>query len=646
MDLINNNYDGAIDSVKNPLMIGCSGGGGHIAAIQGIRSFLANEFEDSIHFTDHIPVTIEQKSASAARTQIEFGLKVMNTPLLKKIIQTTLSLSPIPVLPSLSTVQDEITTLSKNNSQPRKYVDMLLDAYPAGYESAAIWNVLQRDDQTEELKKLVGLQKISDQTNYHDVHDYYFNKLIEAAQNGNPFSEIISTQAMSLPALCDAVKDYNQFIKTSQLKAPSVLVHQYMTDLPTKGAIHFFNPLSSLSEEQQQQMKLYGVGMSDKIMGHFFPNGHHFSSVFNISYQENPMVRQGFYNPTLDHSRSFNQDITLNLMGENPIHLKADSKIASIMLGSQAGNDTFEYIENLINNGMDKVFVFGGKTNPILSSKINELISRHPEYKEKIIPLSNQSDKEIMPLMTRSNILVIRGGGLSVMEQLAMNHHPEQTVFIHHANSKIKKLTSGIPWEDSNVDQLIENLSSRSVHCKKTCPSRMLRHLKEARLIAAYKKYEKDQGLDISSYISQLGSKNLNIAIELLSKSERKNPPCFPLQLIMFLKNIQTKETQTLEKTRAKLSAIAIKLEERIFETFKKFIKSRSSDNSIDEKSQEELISMIEQSRKDLLNSSTLELQNLLKDHALISSILEKSADPGLKNYDKIQLIHDFYHEH
>lgn len=624
---------------KKPLMIGCSGGGGHIAAIQGIQAYLETEFKSSVQFLNHEPVTFEKKSHSAARAQIEFGLKIMNAPILKKIIESALLLSPIPILPNLTSVQDEIARLSKNNTQKRKYVDMLLDVYPAGYESAAIWNVLQRDDKTEELKKLVSLQTISDQQNHTHVHDYYLKKLITAAKKGNPYTEVISTQAMSLPALCDAVKDYNHFIINHQIQAPSILIHQYMTDLPTKGAIHFFNPLSKLSTEQQKQMKLYGVGMTPKIVQEFFPSSPRFSSIIDIPPQKNPMVRQGFYDSSLDHSRSFEHNITLNLLGEHPIEIESNSKIASIMLGSQAGNDTFEYIEDLLKNKMDKVFVFGGKTNPILQSKINQLIDQHPEYQDKIIPLGNQGDKEIMPLMTRSNILVIRGGGLSVMEQLAMNHHSEQTVFIHHANSNSKNLTSGIPWEDCNVDNLIEKLTSIFVHCKKTCPARFERHLKEARLISAYKKYENKSDPDqIAYYISHLGHNNLKIAIELLDKSEKKSPPCFPSSLIQFLGNIEKKEIDTMESLKTKIQKILQELEKEVLKNWDNEIQLNPSLTLIEKN----LSAILNHFEERPLTPCTKDFKKLLGDYLLVRSVLSSSENSQLKNYQKIELINDF----
>ncbi len=520
---------------RKPLMIGCSGGGGHIAAIRGIREYLSRQFGSAIDLPQYNPVLFDSKSANPSRDKIATGVELMHAPAIGGAIKSVVSLTPFPVLPDSQSLLEEVYSLSnKERGKPRPYIDMLLDVYPAGYESAAIWNVLQRNDKTSELKKLINLQSISDKENHDVVLKYYLKALKDAAISGTPYTEIISTQAMALPALCDAVMAYNQWIDTNpNIKAPQIVVHQYMTDLPSKGAVHFFNPLSQLSPEQQHQMKLYGVGMNKEIIKNFFPSGHQFNEIYTIPAHENPMVRAGFLDGDLDNSSKFHEQVSLTLANEaHPYTIKADEQIASIMLGSQASNDTVEYIETLLENGMEKVFVFGGKT-PTISAKINEILSTHPEYKERIIPLDNQGDREIASLMSRSNMVIIRGGGLSVMEQLSMNHSPEQTVLIHHANSNQKELSSGISWEDDNVNVLIADLNARGVRVGKTSPERAIHDIAEARLIAAVKRL--GDGFDVddaSFFISRLPKAELKLCVDQLNKTERENPPKLPVELI------------------------------------------------------------------------------------------------------------------
>lgn len=529
---------------RRPLMIGCSGGGGHIAAIQGIREYLGKQFQsDKIDFPLYDPVLYEEKPVSPARDEIATGVELMNAPVIGTPIKALVSPTHLPVLPEKQSLNDEIQALSnKEKGKKRTYVDMLLDVYPAGYESAAIWNVLQRNDKISELTKLINLQPGSDTQNHPFVLSYFVNALKDAAIAGTPYTEIISTQAMALPALCDAVIEYNKWlVNHPQINAPKVMVHQYMTDLPTKGAVHFFNPLSALSAQQQQQMKLYGVGMKEETIDYFFPEGHAFNDIFNIPSQENPMVRLGFIDGDFDSSSKFHEPVSIILAGEapQPYVIAADEQIASIMLGSQASNDTVEYIETLLENGMERVFVFGGK-NPAILEKINEILNKHPEYAGRIIPLGNQGDKEIASLMSRSNMVIIRGGGLSVMEQLCMDHSPEQTVLIHHANSSKEELTSGISWEDDNVNTLLTDLRERGVHADKTSPDRAVRQIAEARLIAAVKRLHNTLDIeDATHFITKLPDNKLTLFVNQLKHSEQQKVPSLPRDLFVYFQKCE-----------------------------------------------------------------------------------------------------------
>jgi effector protein SdbA len=401
---------------KKPLMIGCSGGGGHISAILGIEQSLKQAyFPDTLVLPQYTPVLAEQKPPTAS---IHTGANIMHAYGVGKPIQKIIELTPFPLLPNTNALDEEIKNLSKKEQSngSRCYIDMLLDVYPEGYESAAVWNILQRNEKTNTLKKLIALQGVSDTFNYKIVYDYFMQKLQEAEAIGSPYTEVISTQAMALPALCDVVKDYN----AARSEEKRIFINQYLTDLPTLGAVHFFNVLAALTPAQQRQMRLYGVNMADDVIQHFFPQGNHFNKIYNVPANKNPMVRFAFKDGTYDNSDKFSQEVTLNLQKEErPYTISAEEKIASIMLGSQASADTVKYIEPLLKCGIERVFVFGGK-NKGISDKIDELINTHPEYKERIVRLDNQSDKEISALMTRSNIVVTRGGGLSVMEQMAM----------------------------------------------------------------------------------------------------------------------------------------------------------------------------------------------------------------------------------
>lgn len=448
-----------------PLFIACSGGGGHIAAINAI---IASYNPSAL--TTHTPVPYKKKAPSFARISI-FAASYLNY---SSLIKNYTKVYGLPVLPNKDELVVAIDELEAANKTSRAYIDMLLDVYPSGYESAAIWNVLQRQDEKEELTKLVKLQSSNDEYFFTYVSNFFLQKLNAAAEESTPYTEIISTQAIGLPALCDAVKKYNK-----QKKYPRILIDQYMTDLPTKGAVHFFNALATLPPDSQACMSIHAVNMNETIISHFFPNGCLFNKLYNIEPKKNPMIRKGFCLEN-DNSQRFDQPVIIkNEKDGSNLEIIANEKVASIMLGSQAGADTEKYIDILLNHNIQTLFVFCGSNTALK----NKLIKKYESNLDKIILLGNQDDSFISSVMTRSNILIIRAGGLSVMEQMAMNHNDDQIIMIHHAVSESysqespveickgsnetvtyeelsepEMLQSGISWEDDNADLLIKIL--------------------------------------------------------------------------------------------------------------------------------------------------------------------------------------------
>lgn len=154
------------------------------------------------------------------------------------------------------------------------------------------------------------------------------------------------------------------------------------------------------------------------------------------------------------------------------------------MIGSLAANASADYAKYLLNQGYEHIFLFGG-LNDSIAARIDQIINSYPaptrdEIRKKIILLGNQSDVEMAPIMTRSNCVVIRGGGLSVMEQMAMPIMDDKIVLLHHEDNEEGPLTSGLSWEDGNSDKLIEYLSEKGAYAKKTSPGLCSGHLHEA----------------------------------------------------------------------------------------------------------------------------------------------------------------------
>lgn len=523
-----------------PLFIASSGGNGHIAGSFGIYNFLKKKYGANIEFTQHKPRQYDENQLSFIGKQIKPGAFIMNDlPIISHIVKHFVRYFNIPILPNSHALEEEINRIKvkANSTAPLHYIDMLYDLHQDGPLYVALWNALQRQDDTKALQSIIHCQNKTDQDNYHSIVQKIVDLLNEAKDNGTPYTEVISTQAMALPALCDAVRAFN----TANPDLDPIFIHQYMTDIARKGAVHFFHPLSSLNAQQQSVMKLYGVGMKESIIQHFFPSGCHFKSINCILPQDNPLIREAFTNPAYDNSNQYESDVTIELTqkGSKQIHtILAKAKIASIMLGSQASNDTTKYLETLLNNGTDKVFVFGGEI-PTIQNRINDIISQHPEYQSKIIALGDQNDQQITQLITRSNIVDIRGGGLSVMEEMAMPHNPQQLILLHHPDSNTSRLTTGISWEDDNITDLIEYLQPKNIIAKRTSPNSAKRQIPAFQLLLIIQQaaiLEPEIKKNLAQYLEIVSD-------ETIKQYSRLNPDDF-------IKQITTDYNEHLEQKR------------------------------------------------------------------------------------------------
>lgn len=427
---------GVKNNTENPLAIACSGGGGHIVAIKAILSWYQQQ-----GLTLHQPAPYRKQTKTLMGASIALASRANAVSGIKKLTGIT----GLPVLPLKKDMKRAVGELQEINTSPRFYVDMLLDVFPGGYEFAAIWNINQRQDNKRELMKLVNLQPVNDQLYFKKISEFFLKKLNAAHAEGRPFTEIISTQAMGLAGLCHAVQRYN-FRHGS-----SLAINIFMTDLPTMGAVHYFRALARLTPEYQRLINLYAVGLNQDVINHFFKRGSHFQGLYNINPKQNPMIRAG-YVPDLS--------------------LLNEEKIATVMLGSQASDDTEKYVDGLFQFGMDKIIVFYG-TNHALRDRIAK---KYHDSTDRVVLLSSVDDGYLATLMAESDILITRTGGLGTMMLMALEHRQDQIIMIHHAdsNKKARHSGSGIPWEDHNADGLIHALNNRVI---KTCPSEFLGYL-------------------------------------------------------------------------------------------------------------------------------------------------------------------------
>ncbi|STX52115.1 Dot/Icm system substrate protein SdbA [Legionella busanensis] len=500
--LLNQSKNSQILKISRPLCIASSGGSGHISAMMGIIDTLKAS-NNPVVFPQYQAKLIGRKPKSFKSKLVRLWIHLSSIAGIGYLINKLLHFFGVLELPDEKQFLQEMKKIERNEKDPnnptqgrqRPYVDFLLDVHPQGYESVAVVNVLHRQERFDDIKWLVKHKNLNTQLYYKEIYNYFFNLLIQAAEQGQAYTEIISTQPTELGLLCDVVIAYNKYINEKNKNRTHLLtpisIHQYLTDLPTTGCEHFLSTLAKLTPNQKAQMHVYAVNFHLPTVWPFIGQDKDFQGIHNIKPHQNPMIRAAFKNKSLinylDKSQKFNLEIELN--SENSslnqtsnsiidnIVIPPHAKVASIMLSSVATEASIDYVQELLKNNYDKIFLFGGLQDHIYQ-KIQAIIASYPPHERdsvasRIVCLGKQNDTNIAPIMVRSNCIVIRGGGLSVMEQMAIPHHPNQVVFIHDAiNIDSNKKQNGLSWEDGNTNELIDFLSSLNIFVKRTSPQR------------------------------------------------------------------------------------------------------------------------------------------------------------------------------
>ncbi|KTD22361.1 hypothetical protein [Legionella londiniensis] len=487
--------------VERPLIFSCSGGAGHISAAQGIINKLQKD-NPSVVITQHRAELYQDKPYSLTAIFLRAALWINSVPVIGAIVGFILNWIGYPDLPDYDTFWDQMSKIQQMEQckegetvKPihRPYIDVLKDCYDAGYEFTALNNASHLSLSTKSLKKLLTNKSSVEENNYHSVYHKTLDLLITAATNKTPFTRVVSTQALSLKALCDAVDYYNReflpaFNRNKKTGYPSIYIDQYLTDLPEPGCTNFMENLDDLSSRQQQLLEIHAVNISECMEAAYFGQEQSFKAVHNIDPLKNPLVREGFKDDNLKNFAVTDQPVTLGYRlfedeksssySLKEITINPNAKVASIMIGSLAATATVDYVKCLLEKDYDHIFIFGG-LNQHISRKVEEIIKTYSSVEQvnirnKLVLLGHQTDQEMAPIMTRSNCVVIRGGGLSVMEQMSMPVLPDKAVFIHYENTPDSDFTSGVSWEDSNADSLIRFLSQKGANVYKTSPEQGL----------------------------------------------------------------------------------------------------------------------------------------------------------------------------
>lgn len=482
-------YEQNLPETARFLLIGCGGGSGHNKAVRQKKKYLIKERGyTKANFPSHLPNLPQEKKFQFKKAPVEVASIVSHSiPGISHLIQQLMEKLGIPHIPKIQDIYEEMERLRAEQKgedgtlKERDYLDMMLDLfpYPTGFLYVALYNVMHKRSTAKALTASTQYQNYVNEQNNKYVENQIYKKLEDSYRAGQPYTDVISTQLMALPGLCEAVNQFNIKYHTK------IMVHQYMTDLPTEGAHHFFAALSSLSPSQRQVMYLYGVDFqgSPKVLRYIKKiETEPFAKIFNIDPQNNPMVRAGFRDKKLlDISYDKKVDLYVQMATgpDKKYTIMPQEKIAYIMQGGLAGNDTIGYALELAKIVIEKkclyskIFVFNGAAPHIYEPLKNAIKNLHESRRDlniqesEIIYLVNQDDKHSPAIRVRADA-ILGGGGLTIMEELTIPHLPQQTILFSSKRDSRGHFVLGHPWENKNVDRFISGFETKVEKMAKT----------------------------------------------------------------------------------------------------------------------------------------------------------------------------------
>lgn len=396
-----------------------------------------------------------------------------------------------------------------------------LDPLFSGAANTEKWNASQKEGTEEAVRKLeylVEMQPLAESMQAKDVKRNLTTYLKE-----HDVQEVFNTQALSTPAICQAVVDYNNSHVERKLNILTTV-----TDLITHRAEHFLSSLKNLTPDQQKvlKMEIAAAPMCDpgekeaefykeyqipenlfvaksplkKVNGRLITEAKvgEYPSPVKQEYLKTPSKQElteilikaegpesEYISSKLPNASVNEKDITIT---------KAlDDRLITITMGSQGSNSVIEYMDQFADQLLDLkdipkgniyLCIAAGKSGEgSLYEKVKthaqEIMYNLPkELKErvKILPLAFQDAKHMASLLNNSDVLISRSGGMSSMEAEATNgRNPNRKVYVH-SEAKLKYpdnfpkhsydatyealMTGTVKWEGGNAEYLLRNIGA------------------------------------------------------------------------------------------------------------------------------------------------------------------------------------------
>jgi hypothetical protein len=348
---------------SNPLIISSSGGGGHISAAQSLIEQYQQHAKILAYHTAQKP---SQKSFSS-ESILEYLMLLPHLPGIRDLIKQGFKIE----LPTLAALKQEYAQLIYQQAKNpyRLYIDFLLDWMPNGYLMTALFNLMQRQNHGLSLQALVKNQGMVDQFYKKTIYQQLKQVLLQAGQNGHPYDAIISTQALGIPAICQAVMHYNLQIARQHLDYPPIEIHQFITDIPHQFAKHYLSPLQHLQFLEKSFFNIHLLNIHDEVS---FIQHKHAKKVWRYEINENPMIRPSLHQapPKLPYG------IKIVHAAKEQITILPKNRLAVVMLSSASGQISLDYLLSLINLKIEHIALVG-RVPPSLAKKISDLAQEH-----------------------------------------------------------------------------------------------------------------------------------------------------------------------------------------------------------------------------------------------------------------------------
>lgn len=390
-----------------------------------------------------------------------------------------------------------------------KVKDLMLDFLgKMGERARNYWNSAQKSGKISRLERMVRVQRFVDWFFYWKIKRAVLRNLVDFENTfGRPPEYIINDQVMGCKAILDALSDYNYKLKKKFKNASPVTCQLHMTDLPEK-ADHFYGPLSRLSRKNKNLLTIFSPklqGSAEDASYSFFKRKTGLRREQIIFLENSQLPVDAIYKDPKLKSIS---ELTFNGLSEGgreeyfkklpnvtsyfnwesqTFKVKPDDKVYSMMLGSQpseyAVDSSIDKIISLAHQATDPgkqyhFFVFCGKDEgpgSLFRKMCDKLLALEVPGNLRVVPLPFQDPQNIAKVMARSDVRIIRSGGVSCFENKVLmdtlNESNKSKTFIwsenpasalslryqqlHNNKDSQKQLMKFIPlWEGGNAENL------------------------------------------------------------------------------------------------------------------------------------------------------------------------------------------------